>query len=72
MFPTNMPIEFRRTQFPIRLIFAMTINKSQGVCGFNLGKPCFPLGQLYVACSRVGKLSALFVLAPHNRTKNFV
>ena len=30
--PTDMPIEFKRVQFPIRLVFAMTINKSQDNC----------------------------------------
>ncbi|PIM96964.1 DNA helicase [Handroanthus impetiginosus] len=57
--PTDVPIDFKRVQFPIRLAFAMTINKSQGqtmsVCGLDLGTPCFSHGQLYVACSRVGK-----------------
>ena len=49
----------------------MTNNKSQGqllsVCGPNFENPCFSHGQLYVACSRVGKPSALFVLAPNNK-----
>jgi hypothetical protein len=76
MIPTDMPFEFKRIQFPIRLAFAMTINKSQGqslnVCGLNLENKCFSHGQLYVACSRVGKPSALFVLAPDNKTKNVV
>jgi ATP-dependent DNA helicase PIF1 len=26
--PTDVPIQFKRLQFPIRLAFAMTINKS--------------------------------------------
>ncbi|KAJ8896515.1 hypothetical protein PR048_001859, partial [Dryococelus australis] len=68
MIPTDIPFEFKRLQFQVRLAFAMTINKSQGqslsVCGINLENPCFSFGQLYVACSRVGKLSALFVYAP--------
>ncbi|XP_015378227.1 PREDICTED: ATP-dependent DNA helicase pif1-like [Diuraphis noxia] len=73
---TDVPIEFKRVQFPIRLAFAMTINKSQSqtitVCGLDLGTPCFSHGQLYVACSRVGKPSSLFVLAKDGFTKNIV
>lgn len=74
--PTESPIEFKRLQFPIRLAFAMTINKAQGqslsVCGINLENPCFSHGQLYVACSRVGNPSALFVYVPARETKNVV
>ena len=51
----------------------MTVNKSQvqslSVCGINLENPCFSHGQLYVACSRVGKPSDLFVYAPGNQKK---
>jgi ATP-dependent DNA helicase PIF1 len=74
--PTDVPIQFKRLQFPIRLAFAMTINKSQGqtmsVCGLDLSTPCFSHGQLYVACSRVGKPSSLFVLVKDGITKNIV
>lgn len=76
MIPTDLPFEFKRLQFPIRLAFAMTINKSQGqslqVCGLNLSNPCFSHGQLYVGCSRVGKPSDLFIFAPNGKTKNIV
>ncbi|XP_023315514.1 ATP-dependent DNA helicase PIF1-like [Trichogramma pretiosum] len=76
MIPTDMPFEFKRLQFPIRLAFAMTINKSQGqslqVCGIDLENPCFSHGQLYVACSRVGKPSDLFMFIPNGKTKNIV
>lgn len=76
MIPTDMPFELKRFQFPIRLAFAITINKSQGqslsVCGLNLKNVCCSHGQLYVACSRLGKPSALFVLASDNETKNVV
>ena len=71
MIPTDMPFEFKRIQFPISVAFAMTINKSQGTLsasGLNLENSYFSHGQLYVACSRVGKPSALFVPAPNNKT----
>ncbi|XP_039483119.1 uncharacterized protein LOC120446291 isoform X2 [Drosophila santomea] len=65
MIPSDSIIPFKRLQFPIRLAFAMSINKSQGqtmsICGLDLENPCFSHGQLYVACSRVGKPSNLFV-----------
>jgi len=63
--PTDLPFQFKRIQFPVRLAFAMPVNKSHGqsleVCGINLGFSCFSHGQLYVASSRVGKPSSLFV-----------
>ena len=47
-----------RLQFPVRVAFAMTINKAQGQTltrvGVYLERPCFSHGQLYVAASRVG------------------
>ena len=47
-----------RRQFPVRIAFAMTINKAQGQTldrvGVYLPDPCFAHGQLYVAASRVG------------------
>ncbi|XP_037928494.1 uncharacterized protein LOC119662912 [Teleopsis dalmanni] len=74
--PTDVSIQFKRLQFPIRLAFAITINKSQGqtlkVCGLNLANPCFSHGQLYVACSRVGKPSDLCIHGQIGLTKNIV
>ncbi|GFX80589.1 ATP-dependent DNA helicase [Trichonephila clavipes] len=76
MIPSDSPIQFKRLQFPIHLAFAMTINKSQGqtmkICGFNLENPFFSHGQLYVACSRIGKPSNLFVYTSQGLTKNIV
>ncbi|XP_055306971.1 uncharacterized protein LOC129571224 [Sitodiplosis mosellana] len=76
MIPTDMPFSFKRLQFPIRIAFAITINKSQGqsmeVCGINLEYPVFSHGQLYVACSRVGKPHALYIYAKDGQTKNIV
>ena len=55
---SRFPFTLRRLQFPVRLAFAMTINKSQGQSltrvGLYLPKPCFGHGQLYVALSRSG------------------
>jgi len=76
MIPTDSPIPFKRLQFPIRLAFAMTVNKAQGqtmnICGLDLENPCFSHGQLYVACSRVEKPSSLFVFASKAKTNNIV
>lgn len=76
MVPTEVPFEFRRVQFPIRLSFAMSINKAQGqslkVVGLDLRNPCFSHGQLYVGCSRVGNSHNLHILAPNGKTINIV
>lgn len=76
MIPTDLPFNFKRFQFPVRLAFAITINKAQGqslsVAGINLENPCFSHGQLYVACSRVGSAKKLFIFAPKGKSKNIV
>ncbi|GFV67708.1 ATP-dependent DNA helicase [Trichonephila clavipes] len=76
MIPSDSSVPFKRVQFSIRLAFAMTIDKSQGqimkICRSNLENPCFSHGQLYVACSRVGKPSNLSVYTPQGLTKNIV
>ncbi|KAF0718114.1 Uncharacterized protein FWK35_00029946 [Aphis craccivora] len=61
----NVPIHLKRIQFPIRLAFAITINKSQGQ-----KMSFFTIIQLYVACSQADKPSSLFVLVKDELTIN--
>lgn len=77
LIPNDIPFEFKRLQFPVKVCFAMTINKSQGqtlkFAGIDLREHCFSHGQFYVACSRVSSPNSLIVLAPNHRlVKNIV
>ncbi|KAG5563862.1 hypothetical protein RHGRI_000157 [Rhododendron griersonianum] len=75
----SYPFQFKRTQFPIRLCFAMTINKAQGQTIPNVGvylpQPVFSHGQLYVALSRGISMSTTKVLinteSKRQRKKNY-
>lgn len=80
--PSGKNAEFsftlRRRQFPIRLAFAMTINKAQGqsvrYVGLDLRVPVFSHGQLYVALSRATSCHRIKALLPDEdrRTINIV
>ena len=67
----SLPFKFKRKQFPVRLIFAMTINKAQGQTIPNVGiyrsEPVFSHGQLYVALSRGVSRSTTWMLAKPNK-----
>lgn len=77
---TKLPFTLRRRQFPIRLCYAMTINKSQGQSLkeviLYLPKPVFAHGQLYVALSRVTSKSGLKIIKAEDqqpqKVKNIV
>ena len=78
----EFPFEWSRCQFPVRVAFAMTINKSQGQTLLNVGvwlsDTCFSHGQLYVALSRVGSPDSIKLAIrpledkPENATSNVV
>lgn len=63
---SRFPFELRRLQIPVRLGYAMTINKSQGQTfdrlGIYLKQPVFTHGQLYVALSRVRSKETVRIL----------
>ena len=60
------PILFKRTQFPVRLAFSMTINKAQGQTFDNVGlylpEPPFTHGLLYVSMSRVRTPTTIHIM----------
>ena len=61
----SLPFTLQRVQFPIRLSYSMTINKSQGqtfdLLGIYLQQPVFSHGQLYVAFSRARSFDNIYV-----------
>ena len=63
---TGFGFKLKRLQHPLRLAYAMTINKAQGQTldrvGIFLRKPVFDHGQLYVAFSRVRSMNDVRVL----------
>ncbi|XP_008663236.1 ATP-dependent DNA helicase PIF1-like [Zea mays] len=76
------PFVLEGRQYPIKICYAMTINKSQGQTlsqvGIYLKKPVFTHGQLYVVVSRVTSKSGLHILIEDedgrssNETRNIV
>ena len=78
---TGFAFILKRRQFPVRLAFALTINKAQGQSvehvGIDLRIPVFSHGQLYVALSRATNSRNIQALLPEEerdsqRTRNVV
>jgi hypothetical protein len=68
-------VSFERRQFPVRLGYCMTVNRSQGRTftgrvAIDCRRPAFSHGQAYVAFSRVRKSNQLLVLTD-DRDCNF-
>lgn len=63
---TGLPFRMKRRQYPLRIAYATTINKSQGqtydAVGIYLERPVFTHGQLYVAFSRAKRRDSVFVV----------
>ncbi|KAL0859198.1 hypothetical protein ABMA27_011016 [Loxostege sticticalis] len=76
LIPSDLPFQCKRLQFPVKISFAMTINKSQGqtfnVAGLDLSVECFSHGQLYVALSRVTSKQNMFVMSNDKKAVNVV
>ena len=79
----NVPLKWRRRQFPLAQAFALTINKVQGQTlkrmAVWLENPVFSHGQFYTAASRVSDPDQISFFVPEEcctkgvaRTKNIV
>ncbi|CAN1818101.1 ATP-dependent DNA helicase PIF1 [Linum perenne] len=70
----NWPFTLKRRQYPVRLCYAMTINKSQGQTlehiGIYLPSPVFSHGQLYVALSRARSVDGIHIVLQNDSTIN--
>ncbi|CAN0837250.1 ATP-dependent DNA helicase PIF1 [Linum grandiflorum] len=68
----NWPFTLLRRQFPLKICYAMTINKSQGQTldqvGLYLPSPVFSHGQLYVAISRVRSANGIHIVIENDAT----
>jgi len=72
----TFPFPLHRHQFPVKLAYAMTINKAQGQTfkrlGIDLTTPIFDHGQLYTALSRAPSWEAITVRLPADAADTLV
>lgn len=70
----DVPVSFTRHQFPVRIGYAITINRAQGQTyrrvGLYLTRPVFSHGHLYVAMSRVGSSNDIFIFNPADSNRD--
>jgi len=71
-----MTFKFKQHQFPVRLAFALSINKAQGqsvqYVGLDVYIPVFAHGQLYVALSQATSSHNIKVLLPDDVTEPII
>ena len=69
----HVNFQFKRRQFPVRLTFALSINKAQGksvkYIGLDLWTPVLAHGQLYVALSSATASCNVKILLPCDATE---
>jgi ATP-dependent DNA helicase PIF1 len=63
LMPSDHSFQFTCKEFPVKLLFALTISEAQGQSlnevSTDLRDECFSHGQLSVACSKVGSSKGL-------------
>ena len=74
---TKLPFVLKRLQFPIKVAFALTINRSQsqtfsGKLGILLPRSIWTHGQIYVTFSRCGDPNNVFVWANQDEFKELI
>ena len=71
----DLPFVLRRRQFPVKLAWAMTLNKAQGQTlqqvGLYLSRSVFSHGQLYVGLSRAGASHRVKVLVVDDENQGY-